>query len=69
MGRLNVIEKNKLIINDFFIETGTFMGESLHFATTLPFKKIYSCDVNFKYVEKAKQKFKNDNRVEIHHGS
>lgn len=69
MGRLNIIEKNKLIINDFFIETGTFMGESLHFATTLPFKKIYSCDVNFKYVEKAKQKFKNDNRVEIHHGS
>ena len=70
MGRLrNNIRNYSRIIADVFIETGTFQGESLGFACSLPFQKLISCDVSFQHYENAKNKFKEDKRVFLHHES
>ena len=41
-----------------FIETGTFSGEGIQCALDAGFEKIYSCDINSEYVERAKEKYK-----------
>jgi hypothetical protein len=70
MGRLKThIKNHSSIIADVFIETGTFKGESLDFACSLPFQKLISCDVSFQHYENAKNKFKEDKRVFLHHES
>lgn len=70
MGRLWKNVKNlRFIESDVFIETGTFMAESLRFAASMNFQKILSCDVCQDYVDKAKENFKEDSRVHILCGS
>jgi len=70
MGRLKThIKNHSSIVADVFIETGTFKGESLEFACSLPFRKLISCDVSFKHYENAKKKFKEEKRVYLHHES
>lgn len=67
MGRIKThIENYESIINDVFIETGTFKGESLEFAATLPFKELYSCDVSKRHYVNAKEKFKSNEKIKLY---
>jgi hypothetical protein len=67
MGRIKThIENYKKIINDVFIETGTFKGESLSFASTLPFKELHSCDVSLRHYLNAKDKFKLNEKIKLY---
>lgn len=54
---------------DIFIETGTYLGESLAIAATQPYLSLHSCDIVEQYIIDARQKFQNDSRVLLHHGS
>lgn len=50
-----------------FIETGTYLGETV--SRALPyFKKIHSIEISKDLYLKAKHKFKNNNEVELHLG-
>ena len=50
--------------SNILIETGTFTGDGIKCALKSGFKKVYSCDINSEFVEKAKSKYK-DHNVQI----
>lgn len=72
MGELNIfdlsgyIEKYSLSV---FIETGTLHGDGIDHAKKYNFNKIYSIEIDDELYEKAVNKYSEDNRVEILHGS
>lgn len=70
MGRIEThIKDHKRIFNEVFIETGTYKGDSLNFASSLPFKKLISCDVSKIHFENAKKRFKNNKKIHLYHES
>lgn len=58
----NYIDKYNLT---YFIETGTFLGESIDFSLNFEFKKILSMEIMKNLFEKAKSKYKENARVDI----
>jgi len=52
-----------------FIETGTYLGDSLAHAAKANFKKLYSIEIAPDLVAKARERFKDDPRIEIIEGS
>jgi hypothetical protein len=67
MGRLKThIKDHESIVNEIFIETGTFEGESLEFAASLPFSEIHSCDVSLRHYQNAVEKFKDEPRIKLY---
>lgn len=70
MGRIKThILDHRKILNEVFIETGTFRGESLEFASSLPFNELHSCDVSARHYNNAVEKFKNNKKINLHHES
>lgn len=72
MGHINFFDLNSLIKiykAEVFIETGTYIGDSLAHAALYPFKKLYSIEIDPDLVQRAREKFKNDPRIEIVQGS
>ena len=51
-----------------FIETGTFHGESLEYALTLPFAQAHSIELSPTLHQAASHRFGHDDRVSIHQG-
>jgi hypothetical protein len=51
-----------------FVETGTFHGESLAYATSLPFAQLHSIELSHALHEDARIAFAHDARVHPHHG-
>jgi len=49
-----------------FIETGTGIGLSLHYAATLPFGELHSCEIDLGLAQAAKSLFQDDPRIHIH---
>ena len=50
-----------------FVETGTYLGEGIE-NVLFDFDEIHSIELNSKFVNNAKKKFKNYYHVNIHHG-
>lgn len=59
-------EKNNC---EIFVETGTFKGDGVDYATRFGFKKIYSIEIFDELAQKAKQRFANNSSVEIIHAN
>lgn len=53
---------------DTFIETGTFLGDTVHLALDCGFSKVHSCELNDEFYESAENTFANNPKVKIWHG-
>lgn len=72
MGSINRFDLNKLIKEydiQYFFETGTWKGDGLAYASRLPFKKLFSCEIMEEIYHKAKSRFKNQNNVQVKLGT
>jgi len=72
MGHISFFDLNalkKTFKADVFIETGTYLGDSLAHAARADFKKLYSIEIAPDLVAKARERFKHDPRIEIIEGS
>ena len=72
MGQVSFFNLESLIKTfnaKVFIETGTYLGDSLAHAATFSFNKLISIEIDPVLVEKARERFKNDPRIEIVQGS
>jgi hypothetical protein len=72
MGHISYFDLNALKDKynaSVFIETGTYLGDSLAHAATFNFKKLISIEIDSNLVAKARNRFKDDNRIEIVEGS
>jgi len=58
----------KKYINNYFIETGSYLGDGIQQAIDAGFKKIISIELSDKYYNLCKNKFKNNLNVKIIHG-
>lgn len=58
---LQIIEK----YTDIFVETGTFYGDGIQFALNSGYEKVISIELVDKFYEIGKQRFINNNKVEI----
>ena len=54
--------------NEYFIETGSYMGDGIKQALDAGFKNIISIELSDKYYNLCKNRFANDNRVTIVRG-
>ena len=54
--------------NDFFIETGSFIGDAINSAIITGFQTIISIELADKYYNIAKNRFKDNNSVTIYQG-
>ena len=64
---LHICERITRFPPSTFVETGTYLGGGIK--NTLGwFDTIHSIELNYNFVEKARQLFKNENHVYIHHG-
>jgi len=54
--------------NPFFIETGSYYGDSIQQALDLGFKKVISFELSPKLAQSCKTRFENDDRVKIIEG-
>lgn len=63
----NIKEIKSLNKADIFVETGTFKGEGVEFADSIGFEKIFSIEIFDELANKAKEKFKNKENIEIVH--
>ena len=52
----------------FFVETGTFNGDSIENVRSL-FEKLYSVEIADAYYQKACERFKGDSAIELFHGA
>lgn len=50
----------------FFVETGTGIGISMHYAATLPFTVLHSCEIDSDLAKAAQMLFQDDPRIHIH---
>ncbi len=64
-SHLNPDDVRKYGLHDVFVETGTYLGETIELMQPLPFREIWSCDINEGMVTNAKQKFSDDKRIII----
>lgn len=72
MGQVSFFNLDSLIKTynaKVFIETGTYLGDSLAHAASFPFKKLISIEIDPELVIKARERFKEDPRIEIVQGS
>lgn len=72
MGHISYFDLDRLKQEynaDVFIETGTYLGDSLAHAAKYNFKKLISIEITPELVVKARERFKNDPRVKIVEGS
>jgi hypothetical protein len=53
----------------YFVETGTWRGDSLAYAAKFSFKKLYSIEIVPEIAEQARKRFQNDRRIKILTGS
>jgi len=53
--------------SDTFIETGCLGGEGIQCAIKSGYKNIYSCDINYEFVQKCKKRFSEYSNVKIFH--
>lgn len=51
-----------------FVETGTFHGESLAYAATLPFRQLHSIELSTALHHAAQRAFAHDSRIHLHQG-
>lgn len=63
-----IFKEDALIMNDIFIETGSYTGDGIQAALNLGFKEIHSIELSEKYYELCKEKFKTYPQVTIHKG-
>jgi hypothetical protein len=64
---LKSIVKEKRITT--FVETGCHLGHTISQALYLGFDRLYSCDIDEKYVEHCRNRFKNQDWVVIEHST
>lgn len=64
-SHLNPEYVRKYGMHDVFVETGTYIGETIELMKDLPFREIWSCDINEEMVSNAKKKFADDKRILI----
>lgn len=57
------------LLNDVFVETGTFQGETLAQAVNAGFKYVHTIDVVQKYCDQAKLRFKDHENLHCHCGT
>lgn len=71
MGRLKNFKDfaGRSLLNEVFIETGTFRGETLDAAVAAGFKTVHSIDVVPSYAAKAKERHKDNPNVFCHAGT
>ena len=50
---------------DVFVETGTYMGDSLAYASKFDFQKLYSIELLKKYYDLCMERFKDDSRISL----
>jgi len=53
---------------DYFVETGTLHGDTVEYVKQFNFKKIISFEIMNELAEKAKERFKGDDSIEIVEG-
>lgn len=63
--RTNIFSK---YINNFFLESGTYLGHSIDKALECGFKEIHSIEVGNELYLNAKKKYVNNNNVHLHLG-
>jgi hypothetical protein len=63
-----IFAKDSNIMNDIFIETGSYLGDGIQAALNLGFKDIHSIELSEKYYNICKEKFKSYPNVTIHKG-
>jgi GR25 family glycosyltransferase involved in LPS biosynthesis/tetratricopeptide (TPR) repeat protein len=63
-----IYEKDSHILNDVFIETGSFKGGGIRAALDIGFKEIHSIELSDKYFNICKERFKNFPQVHLHLG-
>jgi len=63
-----IYEKDSHILNDVFIETGSFEGDGIQAALDIGFKEIHSIELSDKYYNICKERFKNFPQVHLHLG-
>lgn len=63
-----IFSKDNLIMNDIFIETGSFVGDGIQAALNLGFKRIHSIELSEKYYRICKKRFESNPNVTIHLG-
>jgi hypothetical protein len=56
------LTKNKYKL-EYFIETGTGLGETIEFVKNIDFKLIQTCEINMDQYEKTKEKYNQNNIV------
>lgn len=54
--------------NGVFVETGTYIGDSVQYAIEAGFSRIISIELSEKYYQLSKERFKNNDNVTIIHG-
>ena len=64
MGTLRRFDLNHFAA-DCFVETGTFLGNSLAYAQSHPYKMLHSVELFPEYVEQCQKTFAMDNRVHL----
>lgn len=57
------------MIRERFIETGTYMGDTLASALKHPFQHLDSCELSENLYKYCRSAFANEPRVTLHHGS
>tara|TARA_R110000751_G_scaffold44605_6_gene101951 strand:- start:499 stop:1134 length:636 start_codon:yes stop_codon:yes gene_type:complete len=63
----NIQQMKSISSAEIFVETGTYKGEGVEFASNFGFEKIFSIEIFDKLAEKAKEKFKDRQNIEIIH--
>lgn len=54
-------------VNPYFVETGTFGGESIQRALKEGYGEIHSLEIDWRLCKNAKKRFKNNDNVHIYH--
>jgi len=65
---LNIDYFEKYAVGDTFVETGTYMGDTVRLAKQFGFKKIHSIEINEALYMKNKKDFENDESIKIWFG-
>ena len=63
-----IFHYDEKIINNIFIESGSFQGDGIQAAIDIGFKEIHSIELSNKYYNICKERFKNNPNVHLHLG-
>lgn len=58
----------KFSVGKVFVETGTYLGDTVRLALDFGFEKVHSVELNKELYDNAVEMFKDDDRVKIWHG-